>query len=432
MIRTPKCKGGLGFKKLDIMNNALLMKNTWRLITKPTKLSNQVLLTKYGVQLDEVPTSLPTRYGSHLWKAMGSIWEKTRIASVHPPTASHRADSFFWGVSSNGIFSVKSAYELLDYPIGNGDHNFWRLAWSWKGPHSSRVFLWLLLHGRLKTRKELNRRHLALSTQCDRCGGPVEDILHTLRECVTARRMNLMRNTNDTSQEYWRVCFGVAVWRLWLWRNDVLFNHGSWESGFIATDIKARTQEILRCIHQPLHGKQQRVETLIRWKAPIWPCVSLNTDGARKGFGYAGASGLIRDSNGNWLMGFTINLGMYSVVSAELWGLLHGLRVAWEYGFRRLQVGVDNKSAVHLLEMAHPSTNEDAILVKAIRELLARDWIIHMEHVYKEANSVADFLASYSLTTPIGLHVFISPPPAIVGLLCNDAYGIAHSRLVLH
>ena len=254
-----------------------------------------------------------------------------KITSVRSPTASHGADNFFWGVFSNGIFSVKSTYELLDDPIGSGDHNFWRLAWSWKGPHSIRVFLWLLLHGQLKTRKELNRRHLAVYTQCDRCGGQVEDILHALR---------------DLSKEYWRVCFGVAVWRLWFWRNNFLFNHGSWESGFIATDIKARTQEILRCIHQPLHGNQQRVETMIRWKALIWPCVSLNTDGAMKGSGYAGAGGLIRDSNGNWLMGFTVNLGMCSVLSVELWGLLHGLRVAWDYGFRHLQVGVDNKSVV--------------------------------------------------------------------------------------
>ncbi|KAH9791204.1 putative ribonuclease H protein [Citrus sinensis] len=379
-----------------------------------------------------------------------------KIASVHPPTASHGAESFFWGASSNGTFSVKSAYELLDDPIGNGDHSFWCLAWSWKGPHSIRVFLWLLLHGRLKTKKELNRRHLIDSTQCDRCGGPVEDILHTLRDCVTARRvwshllpnhhphsfflcplsdwlqMNLMRKKNNTSQEHWRVCFGVAVWRLWFWKNNFLFNHGSWESGFIATDIKARTKEILRCIHQPLHGKQPRVETMIRWKAPIWPCVSLNTDGAMKRFGYAGAGGLLRDYNGNWLMGFTVNLGMCSVLSAELWGLLHGLKVAWDYGFRHLQVGVDNKNVMLLLERAHPPANENAILVKTIRELLARDWIVHMEHVYREANSAADFLASYSLTKPLGLHVLPSPPPDIIGLLCNDAYGIAHSRLVLH
>ncbi|KAH9727055.1 putative ribonuclease H protein [Citrus sinensis] len=317
-ICTPKCKGGHGFKKLNIMNHALLMKNTWQLITEPTELSNQVLLTKYGIKLDEVLTNLPTRYGSHFWKAMGNIWEKTRVgmrwnigdwkkvshllpnnillksASIHLPKVSHGANSYFWGVSSNGIFSVKSAYELLDDPVINADRNFWRLAWSWKGPHSIRVFLWLLLHGRLKTRKEFHRRHLVVSTQCDRCGGPVEDILHTLRDCVMARR------------EYWRVCFGVAVWRLWFWRNDVLFNHGSWESGFIATDIKARTHKIL-------------------------------------------------------------------LLSAELWGLLHGLRVAWDHGFRRLQLEVDNKSIVHFLERAHPSANENAILVKAVRELLARD-----------------------------------------------------------
>ncbi|KAL9416422.1 hypothetical protein AB3S75_039586 [Citrus x aurantiifolia] len=171
---------------------------------------------------------------------------------------------------------------------------------------------------------------------------------------------------------------------------------------------------------------------MIRWKAPTWPCVSLNMDGARKGFGHAGAGGLIRDFNGNWLMGFTVNLGMCSVLSAELWGLLHGLRVAWDHGFKRLQVGVDNKSIVHLLERAHPSADENAILVKVIQELFAHDWIVHMEHVYREANSDADFLTSYSLTTPIGLHVLLSPPPAIFGLLCNDTYGIAHSWLVLH
>ena len=171
---------------------------------------------------------------------------------------------------------------------------------------------------------------------------------------------------------------------------------------------------------------------MIHWKAPIWSCVGLNTDGAMKRSGYAGAGGLIRDSNGNWLMGFTVNLGMCSVLSAKLWGLFHGLKVACDYGFRHLQVGVDNKNVVHLLERAHPSANENAILVKTIQELLARDWIVHMEHVYREANSAANFLASYILTKPLGLHVLPSPPPDIVGLLCNDAYGITHSRLVLH
>ncbi|KAL9462413.1 hypothetical protein AB3S75_000421 [Citrus x aurantiifolia] len=525
MVCTPKSKGGLGFKKLEIMNHALIMKNNWSLITEPTKLSNKVLLTKYGVQMDEVPTSLPTRYGSPLWKAMGNIWEKTRggirwnigdgetvsfwgdcwvtslkplaerviqpipnellnkravdfldgsgnwnwplfshlvpsnvllkIAAIHPPTAAFGNDSYFLGGSPNGIFSVRAAYELLDESMGSGSQIDWRLAWNWKGPHSIRVFLWLLLHGRLKTREELNRRHITVSIYCDRCGGSVEDILHSLRDCVTARRvwsqllpsqyhpnffllqlkdwihMNLGRGHITASQEYWRVCFGVTVWRLWYWRNDVLFNHGSWDSSFIVTDIKARTYEILRCIKQPLTVKQKKVEKMIRWRAPTWPSVSLNTDGARKGFGQTGAGGLLRDFTGNWIMGFIVNLGTCSVLSAELWGLLHGLRMAWENGFRRVQVGVDNKSVVHLLTMASIPENENATLIKAIRKLLEQDWIVQLEHVYREANCAADFLATYSLNSPIGLHVLLSPPPGIVGILCKDAYGIAHSRLVL-
>ncbi|KAH9716124.1 reverse transcriptase domain-containing protein [Citrus sinensis] len=497
MVCTPKSKGGLGFKKLEIMKHALIMKNTWSLITEPTKLSNQVLLTKYGVQMDEVPTSLPTRYGSPLWKAMGNIWEKTRggirwnisngetvrfwgdcwvtspkpladfatqpipnellnkrtvdfldeagnwnwtlfshlvpnsillkIAAIHPPTAVFGNDNYFWGSSSNGMFSVRAAYELLDDSMGSGSQIDWRLAWNWKGPQSIRVFLWLLLHGRLKTREELYRRHVNVSIYCDRCGGSAEDILHSLRDCVTVRRVwaqlmssqyhpnfflwplkdwlhiNLMRGNNTASQEYWRVCFGVTVWRLWFWRNHVLFNHGSWDSSSIVTDIKARTAEIL----------------------------SLNTDGAKKGFGQTGAGGLLRDFNGNWIMGFIVNLGTCSVLSAELWGLLHGLRMAWEYGFRRIQVGVDNKSVVHLVTMASVPDNENATLIKAIRDLLERDWSVQLKHVYREANYAADFLASYSLNSPIGFHVLLSPPPEIVGLICKDAYGVAHSRLVL-
>lgn len=51
--------------------------------------------------------------------------------------------------------------------------------------------------------------------------------------------------------------------------------------------------------------------------------------------------------------------------------------------------------------------------------------------IYLEARKSASQFASYSLTTPLGLHALHSPPPVIFGLLSNDAYGIAHSLLVL-
>ena len=81
--------------------------------------------------------------------------------------------------------------------------------------------------------------------------------------------------------------------------------------------------------------------------------------------------------------------------------------MVWDHGFRRLHIGVDGKSIVQILEWAQHSTNENAIIVKAIRELLARDWIIQMEHVYREANYAADFLTSYSLMLSVRKCIFI-------------------------
>ena len=42
-------------------------------------------------------------------------------------------------------------------------------------------------------------------------------------------------------------------------------------------------------------------------ESPIWPSVSLNTDGAKKRFGQTGVGGLLRDFTGNWIMGFIVN-----------------------------------------------------------------------------------------------------------------------------
>ena len=74
-ICQPKMAGGLGFKRLDIMNEALLLKVAWHLITEPHKLCVQVLSTKYGVPPSEIPHTLPTRYCSHLWKSVGRVWD---------------------------------------------------------------------------------------------------------------------------------------------------------------------------------------------------------------------------------------------------------------------------------------------------------------------------------------------------------------------
>ena len=43
---------------------------------------------------------------------------------------------------------------------------------------------------------------------------------------------------------YWHVMFGVATWRIWYWRNQVMFNNKSWNGDLIVRDIKARAEKI--------------------------------------------------------------------------------------------------------------------------------------------------------------------------------------------
>ena len=242
---------------------------------------------------------------------------------------------------------------------------------------------------------------------------------------------NLQTSNTFLGSKLWRVTFGVAIWRLWFWRNRFIFTKDYWESNNIAVDIKVGAAEIQRCNSFPLAADMARIEKWIRWIAPTWPWVKLNTDGAMESSGRAGAGGLIRDYRGVWQIGYSANLGVCSVTSAELWGLFHGLSIAWLYGFRRVIVEVDSKCVLQLVSPSSPIINEHFSLIQAIQELLRRDWFIQVKHIYWEANKATYFLTTYSFSFPLGLHCFQSIPLDMFSILNNDVSGVAHSRLVL-
>ncbi|KAL9451683.1 hypothetical protein AB3S75_013285 [Citrus x aurantiifolia] len=147
--------------------------------------------------------------------------------------------------------------------------------------------------------------------------------------------------------------------------------------------------------------------------------------------GFAGAGGLIRDFRGVWQVGYNANLSVGSVTSTELWGLFHGLSIAWQYGFRRVCVEVDNMCVMRLISNPNLPINEHFTLIQEIQALLRRDWLTKVEHNYREANEAVDFLASYTFSFSLGLHCFQFIPSNMLSILINDVHGVAHSCLVL-
>lgn len=76
-MQKKKKHGGLGFKKLDVMNHALLMKLTWEIVSNLDKLWVKVFCSKYGLDPGNLPYSLPEKAGSRIWMAVRRTWSAT-------------------------------------------------------------------------------------------------------------------------------------------------------------------------------------------------------------------------------------------------------------------------------------------------------------------------------------------------------------------
>lgn len=322
----------------------------------------------------------------------------------------------------------------------------WQLIWHWKGPHRIRVFLWFLMHGKIKTKDELFRRHIHNYSICDICGYDTENILHALRDCISAKRIwsslspinikadflsnnlrgwllnNLAGGKRFEMIENWSLIFGVTVWKIWYWRNQLLFANVSPCRLYVVSEIKAWVHEIQQTFKATLPERQCKVLVGIGWTALTWPLFRLNTDGSRGVNGAASAGGLIPDANGNWVRGFGMNIGFCSISMAELWGLYQGLYLAWHHGIRFLGVEVGSRCIIHMLESRDQSPNMHTPLINSIKNLLKRDWHISIRHIYREANFAADFLAKKAGSLALGFHAFQEPPAGLGPWLCYDMY----------
>ncbi|KAK8689240.1 hypothetical protein V6N13_087962 [Hibiscus sabdariffa] len=106
--------------------------------------------------------------------------------------------------------------------------------------------------------------------------------------------------------------------------------------------------------------------------APLEGWWKVNTDGSHlSDSGSSACDGVIRDSSGLWIRGFTKFIGPCSILEAELWDIHVGLELAWKLGCRKLIVESDNRDAVRIIEQGHGCVGVSS-LVLHIQEVLTR------------------------------------------------------------
>ena len=249
-----------------------------------------------------------------------------------------------------------------------------------------------------------------MALRCELCFHPIESLIHVLRDCPVAKgfwielgipgnnfgffttQANIWLKDNCRSHmvsgKYhvpWKILFPFVVWQLWLHRNRFIFSKGVIDMKFIILCVGKSTE--FSAIVPNFQPKPPRTFISFKWEPFESGWIKLSTDGASNStLSRAGGGGLLRNSDGNWIRGFSRSMGTCSSLMAELWALKDGLYLAKELGFSSIYIEVDAELIVGLL--FNPSCVNLVMepLLFDCRNLLQDFTNPVVQHVFREAN----------------------------------------------
>ncbi|CAL1413874.1 unnamed protein product [Linum trigynum] len=155
-----------------------------------------------------------------------------------------------------------------------------------------------------------------------------------------------------------------------------------------------------------------RRDVAVGWRPAPTGWITVNSNGLLlRPSGSTAAGGALRDWQGRLLGAYTMNLGKCTITRAEIWGALKGLELAWEAGHRQVELQLDSRTAMSLLQVPGQHNHQHADLTLSFQALLRRDWDVRIIHIYREANFLADCLAHKGHSLTPGFHsVHVSDP----------------------
>ena len=138
-------------------------------------------------------------------------------------------------------------------------------------------------------------------------------------------------------------------------------------------------------------ARRRRQQT--KWRPPTITQYKLNFDGAAKG-GHGAAGGVLRDRNGDVLLVYAGKVGNGSNYVAEAMALLWGLQLSKERHILELTIEGDSKLVIDLVKgEARPGWKIRNIILD-IKQILEEMRMVHLQHIYREGNQVADAAAA--------------------------------------
>jgi len=215
---------------------------------------------------------------------------------------------------------------------------------------------------------------------------------------------------------------------IWKDRNRLVFRNKNLNPN-LAKEILDRATEYFYCACNQLITKRLVLKSIC-WEKPREGWLTLNVDGLAAGAsGKAGGGGLIRDGNGEWVIGFARKIGTTTSFMAELWALRDGLLLCLQIQAQAICVELDAKAVVDAFNMQSYSNTVISSIMDDCRHLATQISHLRVRHIYREANRCADFLAKLGLSVVSDYVELPSPPVDLLHILEDDACGMAVNRL---
>ncbi|KAE8670454.1 hypothetical protein F3Y22_tig00112131pilonHSYRG00048 [Hibiscus syriacus] len=285
------------------------------------------------------------------------------------------------------------------------------------------------------------------------CGLANENTLHVLRDCkhsatlwqLIIRQQILPNffNTNvsdwitmnlDSNSLFagtnipWKILLSSIAWQIWKRRNSYIFSDLFIHNDQLISLSKNWSLYIIAEKSISPTGSGAARPELIQWKPMPTYWYTLNTDGAVYKIASQGSvGGLIRNMNGDWIIGFNKSVGISTPFQAELWGFFEVLKLALSHNIEHLQCQTNNVEALNLVSSAMAKCSPISI-VRSIAKLILKQWTIEFILIRREVNAASDFLAKSTVISNEQAQTYTEPPHEIKSLLHRDLYGHAFLR----
>ncbi|XP_056690230.1 uncharacterized protein [Spinacia oleracea] len=397
-------------------------------------------------------------------------WDSDKLKSIVPPALAMKIkglpiptrdleDSPIWGATSTGEFSVKSA-TWIAHGLPFSSHT-WNYNWIWSldVPPKIAIFIWQICHNSIPVRSTLQKRNILPFDVCPLCDTYVETMNHLFIQCPSSKLLwdlqltkhwldyfitshDLLENLTLLRKYPSALCkFTFLIWSLWKERNDCTFNNASFNPFRVfykANSAYHEWQSRLQLDYHQLTGTP--ITTLnstppplpsppimVRWYPPPLGTFKLNFDGSSKSSS-AAAGIIIRNNEGISISACTFNLGQTQAFMAEAIALHKGLQEARRLQIDNLLIEGDNLLIINAVKGVWSTPWKISNIISDIKHLLTLFTTWDIKHIFREANSAADWIANVGHLIVGNMYIDPTNSQRLATILCNDYSGVTLVR----